>query len=124
MNMNVKDGTTSSNDKSSSSTYCSSSSSSSSDKHPAQSTVDYGPLPFDVPGKAKLHCCLYVYSHLLYLSALSCDLFFSSLLLLALQAIIIIVIIILTQCIFIIIPMFVTIIKFLIASNSSHFLSR
>jgi len=74
MNMNVKDGTTSSNDKSSSSTYCSSSdssSSSSSNKHPAQSTVDYGPLPFDVPGKATLQCCLYVYSHLLYLSALS-----------------------------------------------------
>jgi hypothetical protein len=63
MNMNVKDGTTSSNDKSSSSTYCSSSdssssSSSSSNKHPAQSTVDYGPLPFDVPGKATLQCCL------------------------------------------------------------------
>jgi len=57
--MNVKDGTTSSNDKSSSSTYCSSSdSSSSSNERPAQSTVDYGPLPFDVPGKATLQCCL------------------------------------------------------------------
>jgi len=69
MNMNVKDGTTSSNDKSSSSTYCSSSDSSSSNERPAQSTVDYGPLPFDVPGKATLQCCLYVYSHL-FLSSL------------------------------------------------------
>lgn len=74
MNMNFKDGTISSDDKSSSSAYCSSSrSSSSDDKHPTQSTVDYGPLPFDVPGKAKLPCyhVVYMCSHLLYLSALS-----------------------------------------------------
>jgi hypothetical protein len=69
--MNVNDGTTSSDDKSSricSSCSCSSSSSSScssssssDDKHPAQSTVDYGPLPCDVPGKAIPPCYKVVY---------------------------------------------------------------
>ena len=61
MNMNIKHGTTTaSDDKSSSSCSSSSSSSSSSgsssdNKHPAPTiSVDYGPLPFDVPGKAKL----------------------------------------------------------------------